>query len=168
MRSSAILLAACLVGCYSESDEARNECPIGMTHTTSVEAPYIGEGVSTNLRVSPVLMRMCAIRFGKLEEGPRYWYDPTALAVEDEDVLLQLARCVTKGPLAGRALTLVASPEPQGETGDASIADRRADRVAGYLVNHGVAPARVTTSTPDVDAGAFLRDGRVEVRLAGR
>lgn len=137
-----------------------------MTHTTSAEAPYFGTGVTSSLRVSPILMRMCAVHFEKIEQGPRQGHDTRALEPEDEDVLLQLVRCVTTGQLAGSSLVLRPSPPPVGETADVSMSQLREGRVFRFLVDHGVAPERVHTSPPPT--GAALHDGRVEVRVEAR
>ena len=143
--------------------EARNEWPVGMTHTSGAElAPEVA-GLTPNVRISAVLMRTCHLRFDRIGDTTRFWFDPNALVPEDEDLLLQVARCVSVGPLEGAVVRLVPGA-PSGEAPDASAAPGRAERVRRMLLDHGVLASRIETG--GADAGARVDDGRVEVDVA--
>ena len=139
-----------------------------MTHTTTAEVRHWEPGLSPNLRIAKKLMWACALRFGEMGQGAPYWFDPVGLSPEDEDLLLQLAHCVTVGPLAGSTLRLVAAPSPRGENAaDAGrpISERRADRARRYLVDHGLPPVQVATGS-EADAGPDVPlDGRIDVEV---
>lgn len=176
MRSPCLVLALCLLACETpEEASARNPYPVGMTHTTSAQAPHYEVGLSTNLRISAQLMRVCSVEFSETDQGARYWFDPGALVLEDHDVLLQLARCLTKGALAGRTLRLVALPEAPTQEATAranvpSLIELHASHARQYLIDHGVPAARISVDATEHagDAGAPIRDGRVDVHLAPR
>lgn len=160
------IVAVCLIGCVAPRDQTPGELPaVGMTHTTSAEAPHYVAGLTTNLRLSPGLMRACAPRFDELPAGLSYWFDPVGLAPEDEDVLLQIAKCVTAGHLAGRTLRLVARSEAPDD-GGVTVVEQRADRARAYLVDHGVPADQIVMAAPTAADLAAPRDGRVSVHVA--
>src|SRR5678815_3385368 len=92
------------------------------------------------LRPSDELVKICKLTFGNVERAPKFNFDDSELLPEDRDVLVQIARCVTSGPLKGRALALVGRADPRGETEyNMVLGEHRADSVYGYLALLGVA-----------------------------
>jgi peptidoglycan-associated lipoprotein len=171
------LLFVGLVACgYPQRDidarAPRNEYPVGMTHTTSAEKPQTEAGLSPNLRISAELMRKCQVHFDNVDQAPRFGFDQAALDPEDEALLAQVAKCVTDGALAGRAVKLVGHADARGETEyNLSLGARRAESAQQFLMKLGVVPARVhTTSRGALDASGtdektWSRDRRVDVDL---
>ena len=153
MRALAVILLV-LVGCYQEPEPY----PVGMTHTTMAELPHTAPGLTPSLRVSGDIVRTCEIKFHDVEIAPSFWFDSSALVPDDQDVLVQLARCMTDGALAHRALRLTAAPD------DTAAVTARADAARQYLVRLGVAETRLSTAQlpPSHDAGV-THDGRVDI-----
>ncbi len=174
MKLSLILVAGALVaGCAHETTRAKsNEYPVGMTHTTAAEEPKTEAGLSPNLRISPELVRRCALHFDNVQEAPRFAFDQAVLDPADQALLAQIAKCITDGPLAGRSVRLVGRADPRGETEyNMTLGARRADNAQRFLLQNGVMPARVkTTSRGELDAtgtdeGGWAQDRRVDVLL---
>jgi hypothetical protein len=157
-----LLLAMLLASCVDEAHPEERPYPVGMTHTTLAEVPHTAPGLSPSLRVSGELVRRCALKFRDVEIAPNFWFDRSALDPMDEDVLAQLARCVTTGPLTGRTLQLIVGPDP-----GLPSAEQRTDATARYLIELGVAPAAITRSKVVAGADAGIpRDGRLDLDLA--
>ena len=165
VRTSALILACTLVlalgtGC-AKKPVAKD---ISVVSTTA--------GSLGNVRVDDSLAKMCNVTFGNADRAPKFDYDEAALLPQDRDVLEQVAKCVTTGPLKGRKLALVGRADPRGETEyNMVLGDHRADAVHVYLARLGVASnAMSKTSRGELDAegrddDTWQRDRRVDVRL---
>jgi peptidoglycan-associated lipoprotein len=125
-----------------------------------------------NVRVDDELARLCNVTFDNADRAPKFDYDEAALMPQDRDVLEQVAKCVTTGPLRGRKLALVGRADPRGETEyNMVLGDHRADAVHVYLARLGVGVTAMSkTSRGELDAegkddDSWQRDRRVDIRL---
>ena len=163
IRTSAMLLACTLVlvtGC-AKKPEARD---IAQVNTTA--------GMLGSVRVDNELVKLCNVTFGNADRAPKFDYDEAALLPQDRDVLEQVAKCVTTGPLKGRKLALVGRADPRGETEyNMVLGDHRADAVHIYLARLGVGANKMSkTSRGELDAegqddDSWQRDRRVDIAL---
>ena len=108
-----------------------------------------------------------------VDRAPKFDFDDAELLPEDRDVLEQVAKCVTTGPLKGRKLALVGRADPRGDTEyNMVLGSHRAHAVNAYLSGLGVDQKRLRdTSRGELDAtgtdeGGFRLDRRVDIRLA--
>lgn len=136
------------------------------TEVTSARAPKRAVAVSDDI------MKACKIQLDNIERAPKFDFDDADLLPEDRDVLEQIARCVTTGPLKGRALSLVGRCDPRGELEyNMVLGDYRAESVHTYLARLGVDPgAMAKTTRGDLDAegkdeDGWQRDRRVDIAL---
>ena len=165
-RTAASILACTLVlatGC-AKKPVARE---VALVSTT---AANVG-----NVRLDDELARLCNVTFDNVDRAPKFDFDEAALMPQDRDVLEQVAKCVTTGPLRGRKLALVGRADPRGETEyNMVLGDHRADAVHVYLARLGVGiNAMSKTSRGELDAegkddDTWQRDRRVDIRLASR
>ena len=163
IRTSALILACTLVlatGC-AKKPLARETALVNTT------AANIG-----NVRLDGDLAKLCNVTFGNVERAPKFDYDEAALMPQDRDVLEQVAKCVTTGPLKGRKLALVGRADPRGETEyNMVLGDHRADAVHIYLARLGVGQQAMSkTSRGELDAegkddDSWSRDRRVDIAL---
>ena len=162
-RTSAVVLACTLVlatGCARK--------PVAKdVATVSTTSGNVG-----NVRVDDQLAKLCNVTFGNADRAPKFDYDEAALLPQDRDVLEQVAKCVTTGPLKGRKLALVGRADPRGETEyNMVLGDNRADAVHVYLARLGVGTNRMSkTSRGELDAEgrddeSWQRDRRVDIGL---
>ncbi len=163
-RSAALFLAASAVslalgGC------AKKPVAKAPTETTSALA-------RNNVRVSEDIMKACQIHVDNVERAPKFDYDDADLQPEDRDVLEQVAKCVTTGPLKGRDLSLVGRCDPRGEVEyNMVLGEYRAESVHDYLAKLGVDPDKMAkTSRGELDADGkdedgWRRDRRVDISL---
>jgi peptidoglycan-associated lipoprotein len=125
-----------------------------------------------NVNVSDELAKVCNITLGNVSRAPKFDFDEAALLPEDRDILEQVAKCVTTGPLKGRGLSLVGRADPRGETEyNLVLGTHRAECVRDYLFHLGVAEKAIAeTSRGEFDAegkdeDGWRRDRRVDVSL---
>ena len=162
VRTAASIIACTLVlatGCARK--------PVAQVAQVQTTAANVG-----NVRLDDELARLCNVTFDNIDRAPKFDFDEAALMPQDRDVLEQVAKCVTTGPLRGRKLALVGRADPRGETEyNMVLGDHRADAVHVYLARLGVASnAMSKTSRGELDAEGrddetWQRDRRVDVRL---
>lgn len=128
--------------------------------------------VSPNVNVSDELAAACKLRFDDAASAPKFDFDQSLLGAADDDVLSQIAKCVTTGPLAGRALGLVGRADPRGEEQyNMALGDRRAKSVRDYLSGLGVngnslaMSSRGKLDATGTDEDGWQRDRRVDILL---
>jgi len=128
--------------------------------------------VSPSVRVDAELAAKCKLEFNDAASAPKFDFDASELSAEDDDILSQIARCVTTGPLTGGALDLVGRADPRGESEyNMALGDRRASSVGDYLSSLGVDRATLTLSSrgkldaTGTDESGWLRDRRVDILL---
>jgi hypothetical protein len=142
MLLGALVLAACEMPA-----QPVNEYPVGMTHVTSAEVPQTAPWLSPGLSLSGEIARRCTLRNDNLEAAPHFG-DPSVLDPEDQDALLQVARCLTTGELSGRTILLVGGDQQRGES------------ARGYLLKLGVCAEHVKQTLSSPDASVY---GRVDM-----
>ncbi len=125
------------------------------------------------VHVSSDLEKSCKIVVGTVSEAPKFDFDDAALLPEDRAVLDQVAKCVTVGPLKGRALKLTGRADNRGTAEyNMALGEHRANAVERYLAADGVAQAKLhETSRGELDAkgnddAARRADRRVDIDLA--
>jgi peptidoglycan-associated lipoprotein len=178
--SLAVLAGAAwlLLGCAHKEVEPPKSAAVaphaestGTTTTTggpvSASSPH-----TTSMNVSDELARACDLHFSAIAEAPKFDFDKSDLRPDDDEVLEQIAKCVTTGPLRGRSIRLVGRADPRGEVEyNFALGEHRASSVEQYLKGLGVDSSRVkATSRGKLDASGtdeatWQRDRRVDVEL---
>jgi peptidoglycan-associated lipoprotein len=161
-RTTLILAALALVATGCAKKNTVREIEVSKTTPTAA-----------NLNLDAELLRRCSIQIGVVERAPKFDFDEAALLPEDRDVLEQVAKCVTTGPLRGRKLALVGRADPRGEVEyNMALGDHRADAVRTYLTHLGVNEGGISqTSRGELDAegkdeAGWRMDRRVDLLLA--
>jgi peptidoglycan-associated lipoprotein len=122
------------------------------------------------INLSDEIRKQCDI--DDSDRAPKFDFDSYQLAGNDRDILAQVGRCFTTGPLKGRSLSLIGRADPRGETEyNMNLGEARATSVRKYLANLGVADPKMSeTSRGALDATGhdeptWRRDRRVDVSL---
>lgn len=149
--------------------------PVEAPQVTAARAPVVAPKVvkaSPNVRVSEDLASACKLNFNDTTTAPKFAFDESAMGAQDVNILSQVAKCVSTGPLAGRSLELVGRADRRGkEEYNQALGERRATSVREYLSGLGVDPSRLTTSSrgeleaTGTDEDGWQRDRRVDVLL---
>jgi peptidoglycan-associated lipoprotein len=114
--------------------------------TTTTSGP--ATAVRGDVVVSSELLRACNVDLGNAQTAPKFDFDRSDLRASDRSVLDQVARCVTSGPLKGRALHLVGRADPRGEQEyNMALGSSRAASVGQYLQSLGVPGTEISQSS---------------------
>jgi peptidoglycan-associated lipoprotein len=168
---SLLAVAAVAAGCAPKPAADRVTSPSGSGSGRN-GAVTAARPASQNLAVGDDIRRACQISVGSIEKAPKFDFDRSDLEANDRDVLTQIARCLTTGPLKGRAVKLVGRADSRGEPEyNMGLGEHRAGSVKGYLTQLGVDSRKVAeTSRGELDANGtnddgWQRDRRVDVLL---
>lgn len=163
MRTSLMFLAVASLAIGCAKKPAQDVSSIPLTAAKAKRA---------NVHVDDDIMRLCSIHIDNVDRAPKFDFDDAELLPEDRDVLEQVAKCVTTGPLKGRHLALVGRADPRGDTEyNMVLGEHRAESVHDYLAKLGVDPAAMAkTSRGELDAegkdeDGWRRDRRVDISL---
>lgn len=146
--------------------------PAPAADSKQLEQVTKNEQVSPNLSLSGDIMQICGIKASPTAAPPQFDYDKEELTPEDRAVLDQLAECLTKGKLAGKAVSLVGRADPRGtEEYNLGLGSRRAGSVSTYLTHLGVKEPQLAVTTrgaldaTGTDESTWAKDRRVDVML---
>jgi len=138
--------------------------------TTTSAAPGKSEKMAVN--VDDDIIKACNLKFENIEDAPKFDYDQETLTPGEKSVLEAIAKCLTTGPLKGRAVDLVGRADPRGETEyNMTLGAKRARSVHSFLGGLGVQGEKLhDTSRGELDAKGtdeegWRKDRRVDVRL---
>ena len=147
----AIVASGLAAGCAHNTVPA--ESPVALT-TSTTSLTSVSTPANKGVVISDDLRKACNIDLNNERTAPKFDFDNSAIRADDRSVLDQVARCVTTGPLKGRALHLVGRADPRGEAEyNMVLGSSRASSVASYLSGLGVPSTQMTeTSRGKLDA----------------
>lgn len=175
MKKVALVVAAPLfalaVACGdSPKPPATPTPPPPPAETPVTSAPANTEKMAVN--VDDGILKACNLKFANVEEAPKFDFDSEQLTDSEKAVLEQVAKCLTTGPLKGRAVDLVGRADPRGETEyNMTLGAKRARAAHSFLSGLGVANDKLfDTSRGMLDATGteeqgWRKDRRVDIKL---
>lgn len=165
--------ASGLIACGGEQKPAEAPAPAKSVTTnveTKVTTPVKNEKMAVN--VDEDIVKACNLKFENIEDAPKFDFDSEALTPGEKNILEAIAKCLTTGPLKGKAVNLVGRADPRGETEyNMTLGAKRARSVHSFLGSLGVANDKLReTSRGELDAKGTDEDGwrkdrRVDVNL---
>ena len=164
-------LAIGSAACGSDKKPAVAPTPAATTAPTqTTSAPGKSDKMAVN--VDEDIVKACNLKFENIEDAPKFDYDQETLTPGEKNVLEAIAKCLTTGPLKGRAVDLVGRADPRGETEyNMTLGAKRARSVHSFLGGLGVPGDKLhDTSRGELDAKGtdeegWRKDRRVDVRL---
>lgn len=169
---AASLLALAAVGCGDnpKPPPTTPKAQPSSAPTPVTSAPQNKDQMAVN--VDDAILKACNLKFSNVEEAPKFDFDSEQLSEQEKAVLEQVAKCLTTGPLKGRAVDLVGRADPRGETEyNMTLGAKRARSAHNFLAGLGVAGDKLfDTSRGELDATGtdeqgWRRDRRVDVKL---
>lgn len=161
------LIAGCGGSPKAEPQTAQTE-HIGTTQPTS--AAVQKKNTDQTINLSDEIRKACGI--DDSNRAPKFDFDSSNLSSNDRDILAQVAKCLTTGPLKGRAVELTGRADPRGETEyNMNLGATRAKSADDYMAGLGVATTQMSlTSRGALDATGtneetWRHDRRVDVNL---
>ena len=145
--------------------------PVATSAPTVTSAqPKPSDNMAVN--VDDAIFKACNLKFSNVDAAPKFDFDSESLSDEEKDILSQVAKCLTTGPLKGRSVDLVGRADPRGETEyNMTLGAKRARAAHTYLASLGVGSDHLfDTSRGELDAtgsdeSGWRKDRRVDVRL---
>jgi peptidoglycan-associated lipoprotein len=176
-RSLCLIAGLFLLGCGPDKPAANGANDVkDQTPVQTADAKVDAGGGSFKplkdpaLNISEDIQRAC-----KLEDpgqSPKFDFDSADLSDAEKNLLGQIAKCLTTGPLKGKSVLLVGRADNRGEQEyNMSLGHNRAQRVRGFLSQAGVDGDRMfETSRGAMDAVGtdevgYAKDRRVDVQL---
>lgn len=164
----ALSLVACGGAKPTEAKSPAPRSPIEPLGRTNAQPSAPNTPTATNVAISEDILRACNIP----DADAYFAFDSSRLTAFDHGPLDQLAICFTRGPMAGRHLSLVGHADPRGaDDYNMTLGQSRADAAASYLVVGGLHASQAsTTSRGAMDATGrnetgWAHDRRVDVYL---
>jgi peptidoglycan-associated lipoprotein len=170
----AIVAAAALGGCADKKVAPPAMTPMDVAKA-KMGAPAGGDdSIDTGgLHIADAIARACGLT--RSESSPKFEFDSAAIAAEDRELLVALAKCLSEGSLRGKSVALIGRADSRGEDEyNMTLGESRADSVRRYLHDLGVHPERLeATSRGEIDAigsdeDGWAKDRRVDIELASR
>jgi peptidoglycan-associated lipoprotein len=122
------------------------------------------------LNVSDDIQRACNLQDPGL--SPKFDYDSADVSDAEKNLLGQIARCLTTGPLKGKSVMLTGRADARGEQEyNMSLGHNRAQKVRGFLSAQGLGDDKMfETSRGALDATGtdemgYAKDRRVDIEL---
>ena len=174
MTRSKLLLVLAVAACGSKAAKKQSvpSAPTAAAEAVPAAVPTKPVDASPNVAVSDDLAKRCSLQFANAEQAPKFGYNEDDLLPSDRDVLQQVADCLVRGPLKGKAVQLVGRADPRGtDEYNLGLGTRRAESVRSYLLRLGVPSDRLTPTTrgeldaSGVDELGWQRDRRVDLEL---
>ncbi len=144
--------------------------PEPKTHPTTVTSGQPKQEMAVN--VDDAIVKACNLKFANVDEAPKFDFDSEQLTEGEKQILDAIAKCLTTGPLKGRAVDLVGRADPRGETEyNMTLGAKRARACHNYLANLGVPQDKLhDTSRGELDATGtdeqgWRKDRRVDIKL---
>jgi peptidoglycan-associated lipoprotein len=166
----AVLASAC--GSDPKPPPVATPTPVATTPPPTTTSA-LGKSDKMAVNVDADIIKACNLKFENIEDAPKFDYDQETLTPGEKSVLEAIAKCLTVGPLKGRAVDLVGRADPRGETEyNMTLGAKRARSVHSFLGGLGVQGEKLhDTSRGELDAKGtdeegWRKDRRVDVRLA--
>mgnify|MGYP001051887157 CR=1 FL=1 len=175
MKKVALVLAAAplfaLAACGSDpKPPPATPAPAPTSEPAVTSAPQNKDNLAVN--VDDEILKACNLNFSNIDTAPKFDFDSEQLSDSEKAVLEQVAKCLTTGPLKGRAVDLIGRADPRGETEyNMTLGAKRARAAHNFLASLGVAQDKLfDTSRGELDATGtdeegWKKDRRVDIRL---
>jgi peptidoglycan-associated lipoprotein len=125
------------------------------------------------VNVDDEITKKCNLKVAAMpEESAKFDFDSDEVTPAEKQILEQVAKCLTTGPLKGRSVDLVGRADPRGEHEyNMSLGGRRARSVNNFLGQLGVPSdkmhdtSRGALDATGTDEAGWRLDRRVDVKL---
>jgi peptidoglycan-associated lipoprotein len=174
MKKVATIVAAPLLRLAVACGSDKKPAPVAPAATTEPPAVTSAPATPSNsaVNVDDAITKACKLKFADTSQSPKFDFDSEQLSPAEKDILEQIAKCLTTGPLKGRSVDLVGRADPRGETEyNMTLGAKRSRAAHQFLASAGVANDHLfDTSRGELDASGkdeegWRKDRRVDVRL---
>jgi len=169
------VLALTAAACASTQPLAQEPVAMGEMSEPGPQAPRGARNeADTTIQISEDLRRECQLP-NSPKNAPHFDYADATLHAHGANILDDVAKCLSEGPLKGRVMTIIGRSDARGSTAyNKQLSADRAGAARDYLVQHGVAAANVRViargelGAQGKDEETWALDRRVDFELGDR
>ncbi len=167
-------LALTLAACSSSQPPARQASDMATVSPDPSPRDSARNDSDTTIQISDDFRRECQLPNAP-QEAPHFDYADATLRAHGRNVLDDVAKCLSEGPLKDRAVIIIGRTDPRGSAAyNKELSANRAEAARNYLVQHGVVAtnvrivARGEQGARGTDEATWALDRRVDVELGDR
>ena len=164
-------LALSAAACASDKTPANAPVAMGEMQTPGPQHPR--DEADTTVQISEDFRRQCSLP--NAQNAPHFAYADATLHASGANILDDVAKCLTGGPLKGQVMTIIGRTDARGSAQyNKELSANRAEAAKNYLLQHGVAAANVRIlargekGAQGTDEQTWALDRRVDFELGDR
>jgi outer membrane protein OmpA-like peptidoglycan-associated protein len=168
------VLAIWTAACAHHGAPAKDPEAMGEIAAPGPQSPEGRREGDTTIAISEEFRRECQLPNAP-KDAPHFDYADATLHTRGANILDDVAKCLSEGPLKGRVITIIGRTDPRGSaTYNKELSANRAEAARNYLVQRGVAGqniriiARGEQGAQGTDAETWALDRRVDFELGDR
>ena len=164
-------LALSAVACAADKPPANAPVAMGEMQTPGPQHPR--NEADTTVQISEDFRRQCSLP--NAQNAPHFDYADSTLHARGANILDDVAKCLSDGPLKGQVMTIIGRTDARGSAQyNKELSANRAEAARNYLLQHGVAAANVRilargeAGAQGTDEQTWALDRRVDFELGDR
>jgi outer membrane protein OmpA-like peptidoglycan-associated protein len=168
------VLAVSAAACASDKTPAKEPVAMGEMSDPGPQSPQGRREGDTTIAISDDFRRECQLP-NTPKDAPHFDYADATLRAHGANILDDVAKCLSAGPLKGRVITIIGRTDARGTAAyNKELSANRAEAARNYLVQRGVTAANVRiiargeTGAQGTDEESWARDRRVDFELGDK
>jgi len=168
------VLAISAAACASDKTPAKEPVAMGEMTAPGPQTPEGRRESDTTIAISEDFRRECRLPNAP-KDAPHFDYADATLHTRGANILDDVAKCLSEGPLKGRVITIIGRTDSRGSAEyNKELSANRAEAARNYLVQRGVAAANIRIiargeqGAQGRDAETWALDRRVDFELGDR
>jgi len=168
------VLAFSAAACASDKTPAKEPVAMGEMTQPGPQSPDADRERDTTIAISDDFRRECQLP-NSPKEAPHFDYADATLRARGANILDDVAKCLSEGPLKGRVMTIIGRTDARGSAAyNKQLSANRAEAARNYLVQRGVAAANIRViargeqGAQGKDEETWARDRRVDFELGDK
>jgi len=137
------VLAISAAACASDKTPAKEPVAMGEMTAPGPQSPEGDRERDTTIAISEDFRRECQLPNAP-KEAPHFDYADATLHARGANILDDVAKCLSEGPLKGRVMTIIGRTDARGSAAyNKELSANRAEAARNYLVQRGVAAGNI-------------------------
>ena len=168
------VMAVSAMACANTTPPAKEPVAMGEMTKPGPQTPNGTREADTTIQISDDFRRECQLPNAP-KEAPHFDYADATLHARGANILDDVAKCLSEGPMKGRVMTIIGRTDARGSAAyNKELSANRAEAARSYLVQHGVAVANVRViargeqGAQGTDEETWALDRRVDFELGDR
>ena len=164
-------MALASAACASDKTPARQQYDATRPEPSAAVAHNDSD---TTIQISDDFRRECQLPNAP-QESPHFDYAGSTLRARGQNILDDVAKCLSEGPLKGRTMTIIGRTDARGSAAyNKQLSANRAEAARNYLVQRGVQSAHIRLiaqgekGAQGNDDATWALDRRVDFELGDR